>query len=70
MAGSSLTPPRCAWVSLDRRDTDPVRLWTHLIVALNEVEPRAGTASLAALRARPDQIEEHVLAGAAGGAVG
>ena len=48
-------------MSLDRRDTDPVRLWTHLIVALNEVEPRAGTASLAALRARPDQIEEHVL---------
>ena len=58
---ASPSAPRGAWVSLDRRDTDPVRLWTHVIVALQRVEPRAGTASLAALRACPDQIEEQVL---------
>ena len=46
---------------LDARDIDPVRLWTHVIVALRGVEPRAGEASLAALRASPDQIEDHVL---------
>ena len=50
-----------AWVSLDRRDTDPTRLWLHLIASLALVEPRAGTESLAALRERPDQIEEHSL---------
>ena len=32
-----------------------------MIVALQRVEPRAGKASLAALRTRPDQIEEQVL---------
>ena len=58
---ASPAPPRSAWLSLDRKDADPVRLWTHVIAALNEVEPRAGTASLAALRARPDEIEEQVL---------
>ena len=58
---ASPTPPRSAWLSLDRKDADPVRLWTHVIAALHEVEPRAGTASLAALRARPDAIEEQVL---------
>lgn len=57
----SVAPTRCAWVSLDRRDTDPIRLWTHLIVALNEVEQRAGTGSLTALRARPDRLEEYAL---------
>ena len=52
---------RFAWVSLDPRDIDPVRLWTHVILALHGVEPRAGTESLDALRASPDQIEDHVL---------
>ena len=55
------TVRRYAWVSLDPRDIDPVRLWTHVILALRGVEPRAGEASLAALRASPDQIEDHVL---------
>ncbi|MGB8385734.1 MAG: LuxR C-terminal-related transcriptional regulator, partial [Dermatophilaceae bacterium] len=58
---ATLTDRRCAWVSLDARDVDPVRLWSHVIVALHGVEPRAGEASLAALRASPDQIEDHVL---------
>ena len=55
------TVRRYAWVSLDPRDIDPVRLWTHVLLALRGVEPRAGEASLAALRASPDQIEDHVL---------
>src|SRR5204862_2907186 len=50
-----------AWVSLDKADTDPARLWTHVIAALASIEPRVGTTSLAALRAGPDQIESSVL---------
>ena len=28
---------QAAWVSLDRRDNDPVRLWTHVAMALERV---------------------------------
>lgn len=52
---------RSAWVSLDSADQDPVRLWTHIIVALQAVETRAGEGSLAGLRSRPDDIEGHAL---------
>jgi LuxR family maltose regulon positive regulatory protein len=50
-----------AWVSLDRADADPGRLWTHLIAALAAAESRVGTTSLAALKARPEEIERYVL---------
>ena len=50
-----------AWVSLDRRDTDPARFWTHVIAALAATEPRAGTTSLAAVRAHPEEIEQYAL---------
>jgi len=50
-----------AWVSLDKADADPARLWSHLISALSTMEPLAGTTSLEALRARPDEIEKHAL---------
>ena len=51
-----------AWVSLDRRDSDPTRLWLHLIAALALVRAaRRHRESLAALRERPDQIEEYSL---------
>ena len=53
---ATLTVRRYAWVSMDPRDIDPVRLWTHVLLALRGVEPRAGEASLAALeRARSDR---------------
>jgi LuxR family maltose regulon positive regulatory protein len=50
-----------AWVSLDKGDTDPARFWAHVIAALALREPRAGTTSLAAVRARPDEIANHAL---------
>jgi len=50
-----------AWVSLDRRDTDPARFWTHVIAALAATEPRAGTTSLAAVKAHPEEIETYAL---------
>jgi LuxR family maltose regulon positive regulatory protein len=53
--------PPVAWVSLDRGDTDPARLWAHLIAALAVHEPLAGTSSLAALRGGPAEIEKVTL---------
>jgi len=50
-----------AWVSLDKGDTDPARFWAHVIAAFAATEPRAGTTSLAAVRARPEEIEKHAL---------
>ena len=50
-----------AWVSLDRRDQDPARFWTHVIAALAATEPRAGTTSLPAVKAHPDEIEKYAL---------
>ena len=50
-----------AWVSLDKRDTDPARFWGHLIAALAATEPRAGTSSLAAVKAHPEEIEKYAL---------
>lgn len=52
--------PVC-WVSLDRGDTDPTRFWTHVIAALAGHEPTAGTTSLAALRAHPEEFEAYTL---------
>ena len=47
-----------AWVSLDARDSDPARLWSHVISALQEVHGRAGERSLRAFAAGPRAIAE------------
>ena len=44
------------WLSADESDSDPVRLWSHLIAGLQAVHPRAGAASLEALRAGPTTV--------------
>lgn len=49
------------WMSADEGDGDPVRFWSHLIAGLRAVHPRAGTASLEALRAGPNTVESVVL---------
>jgi LuxR family transcriptional regulator, maltose regulon positive regulatory protein len=49
------------WVSADEGDADPVRFWSHLIAGLQAVHPRAGTASVEALRAGPGSVESAVL---------
>jgi LuxR family maltose regulon positive regulatory protein len=50
-----------AWVSLDKADTDPARFWAHVLAALAIWEPRAGSTSLGAVKARPDEIEKYAL---------
>ena len=47
-----------AWVSLDARDSDPARLWGHVIAALHAVHGRAGERSSAVLAAGPRAIAE------------
>src|SRR4029079_15589998 len=49
------------WLSADESDSDPVRFWSHLISGLGAVHPRAGTASVEALRAGPGTIGSVVL---------
>jgi LuxR family maltose regulon positive regulatory protein len=45
-----------AWMSADEGDSDPVRFWSHLIAGLHAVHPRAGAASIEALRAGPATV--------------
>jgi LuxR family maltose regulon positive regulatory protein len=49
------------WVSADEADEDPVRFWSHVIAGLHAVHPRAGTASVEALRDGPGSVEAVVL---------
>src|SRR5215472_1851940 len=46
----------CAWVTLDKGDSDPVRFWTYLICAIAGIEPAVGRASLQALSPQPDRL--------------
>jgi LuxR family maltose regulon positive regulatory protein len=39
-----------AWVSLDRRDNDPLVLWNYLVAAIRRIEPAFGSALEPALR--------------------
>jgi LuxR family maltose regulon positive regulatory protein len=58
-ADRSRTP--FVWMSADESDSDPVRLWSHLIAGLRAVHPRVGAASAKALRAGPNTVESVVL---------
>jgi LuxR family maltose regulon positive regulatory protein len=49
------------WMSADESDSDPVRLWSHLIAGLQAVHAPAGAASLEALRAGPTTVASVVL---------
>ena len=50
-----------AWVSLDEGDSDPLRLWSHVIAALHGVHRRAGKESGAALAEGPRAIQGTVI---------
>jgi LuxR family maltose regulon positive regulatory protein len=43
-----------AWVTLDVRDNDPVRLWTYVAAAVDRIRPGLGRATLTRLRATAD----------------
>ena len=45
------TDAAVAWVSLERGDDDPVRLWTYIATAVDRVRPGLGRPALARLRA-------------------
>jgi LuxR family maltose regulon positive regulatory protein len=49
---------RCAWVSLDRADSDPLRFWSYVITALDRLQPDSGAPALALLQTpQPAPIE-------------
>ena len=49
------------WVALDERDSDPVRLWMHLIGGLHQARPSVGERSLAALAGGPRAVVDSVV---------
>jgi len=55
-ARTSAPATEFAWVTLDSRDTEPVRFWRHVIAALAGVAAGVGDRSLEAMRAGPDRI--------------
>jgi LuxR family maltose regulon positive regulatory protein len=54
---------RVAWVSVDKGDNDPTRLWVYVVVALRTVEPGVGAAALEALRRPSADLDRAVLPG-------
>lgn len=49
---------RCAWLSLDAADNDPLRFLAHLAATFETIKPGIGAAALAALQPRqPPQID-------------
>jgi LuxR family maltose regulon positive regulatory protein len=52
-----------AWVSLDERDNDPVRLWRHIVEALRRVAPEElfGADALVEMSAAGQKLLEIVL---------
>ena len=51
------TPRSTAWLSLDRRDSDPAVFWSYVVASLRKVGPEVGTDALAALQASPSSLD-------------
>ena len=51
---------RTAWLSLDRRDSDPSVFWAYLIAAVRKVAPEVGADALATLQSTPTALENVV----------
>jgi LuxR family transcriptional regulator, maltose regulon positive regulatory protein len=51
---------RTAWVSLDRRDSDPSVFWSYLVAALRNVVPEAASQATEVLRSPPVSLENAV----------
>ena len=49
------------WLSLDRHDSDPVKLWMHVIAGLHGIHGRVGERSDPALAAGPGALPGTVL---------
>jgi LuxR family transcriptional regulator, maltose regulon positive regulatory protein len=52
---------RFAWVSLDRADNDPARLWRHVVEALQRASPELGGARLGQFWGPPQDLTRTLL---------
>ena len=46
-----------AWLSLDRRDSDPAVFWAYVIAAVRKVAPNVGADALGTLQSNPTALE-------------
>ena len=53
LAGEDGDSNRTAWLSLDRRDSDPAVFWSYVVASLQKVAPEVGTDALATLQSSP-----------------
>jgi len=60
LAKAERTGLRTAWVSLERRESDPSVFWSYVIAALRKVDPNLGTVALDTLRSSPGAIDDMV----------
>lgn len=52
---------RFAWVSLDPGDNDPVRLWRHIVEALQRANPELGGTELGQIRGTARELDRTLL---------
>jgi len=57
LAGAAADGAAVAWLSLDRRDNDPVLFWTYLVTALRTAVPGLGDAALQVLASSPPRMD-------------
>ena len=60
LAAGEEASKRTAWLSLDRRDSDPSVFWSYVIAAARKVAPEVGTDALATLQSTPTALESIV----------
>jgi LuxR family maltose regulon positive regulatory protein len=57
LGGETPGSARTAWLSLDRRDSDPSVFWSYIVAALRKVAPAIGTDALAMLQTSPSALQ-------------
>jgi LuxR family transcriptional regulator, maltose regulon positive regulatory protein len=57
LAGGDETAKRAAWLSLDRRDSDPAVFWSYVVAAVRKVEGDVGAGALGVLQTTPTALE-------------
>jgi LuxR family transcriptional regulator, maltose regulon positive regulatory protein len=60
LGATATASSRTAWVSLDRRDSDPSRYWSYLIAAVRRIVPEVGAHAIEVLRSSPQLLESVV----------
>jgi LuxR family transcriptional regulator, maltose regulon positive regulatory protein len=60
LGATAAVSSRMAWVSLDRRDSDPSLYWSYFIAAVRKVAPEVGSQALEVLRSSPELLESVV----------